>query len=108
MLRRPDMQYVLVDETALTDDDPDGLAGPFAHIVVDEAQELTDAEWQMLLRALPVREFHDRRRPSSGPARFTESWQRAARARRNRSSQRRRTDASTTGRRKRSWPRPNR
>ena len=33
------------------------LAGPFAHIVVDEAQELTDAEWQMLLLRCPSRSF---------------------------------------------------
>ena len=51
MLRGEDFQDALVDEAALTSADPDLLAGPFAHIVVDEAQELTDAEWQMLLSA---------------------------------------------------------
>ena len=30
---------------------------PFAHVVVDEAQELTDAEWQMLLLRCPSRSF---------------------------------------------------
>ena len=51
------------------------LAGPFAHIVVDEAQELTDAEWQMLLRRCPSRSFTivgDRAQARHG---FTESWQ---------------------------------
>ena len=43
--------------------------------MVDEAQELTDAEWQMLLRRCPSREFYDRQRPRPGQARFTESWQ---------------------------------
>jgi hypothetical protein len=43
---------------------PDLLAGPFAHVVVDEAQELTDAEWQMLLLPLPVAQLHHRRRPA--------------------------------------------
>ena len=44
MLRHEDMRVALVDEAALPSVDPDLLAGPFAHIVVDEAQELTDAE----------------------------------------------------------------
>ena len=55
--------------------DPDLLAGPFAHIVVDEAQELTDAEWQMLLPRCPSRSFTivgDRAQARHG---FTESWQ---------------------------------
>ena len=55
--------------------DPDRLAGPFAHIIVDEAQELTDAEWQMLLRRCPSRSFTivgDRAQARHG---FIESWQ---------------------------------
>src|SRR6476660_9560237 len=47
-LRHQDLRDALVDQSALPPADPDLLAGPFAHIVVDEAQELTDAEWQML------------------------------------------------------------
>ncbi|MCW2670177.1 MAG: Superfamily and helicase-like protein, partial [Frankiales bacterium] len=68
-------QDILVDETALPSTDPDLLAGPFAHIVVDEAQELTDAEWQMLLLRCPSRSFTivgDRAQARHG---FTESWQ---------------------------------
>src|SRR5262249_34521595 len=49
MLRGEDFHDALVDQAALPAAGPDLLAGPFAHIVVDEAQELTDAEWQMLL-----------------------------------------------------------
>ena len=74
MLRR-DVQAALVDETALPRRDLDLLAGPFAHIVVDEAQELTDAEWQMLLLRCPSRSFTivgDRAQARHG---FTESWQ---------------------------------
>ena len=55
--------------------DPDLLAGPFAHVVVDEAQELTDAEWQMLLLRCPSRSFTvvgDRAQARHG---FAESWQ---------------------------------
>jgi DNA helicase IV len=74
MLRGQDLQQSLVDETALPSSDPDLLAGPFAHIVVDEAQELTDAEWQMLLLRCPSRSFTivgDRAQARHG---FTESW----------------------------------
>ncbi|MEU6432141.1 RNA polymerase recycling motor ATPase HelR [Microbispora sp. NPDC046973] len=74
MLRGQDLQQALVDESALPAADPDRLAGPFAHIVVDEAQELTDAEWQMLLQRCPSRSFTivgDRAQARHG---FTESW----------------------------------
>ncbi|WAZ21426.1 AAA family ATPase [Streptomyces cinnabarinus] len=73
-LRRADFQRNLVDESELPTADPDLLAGPFAHIVVDEAQELTDAEWQMLLLRCPSRSFTivgDRAQARHG---FTESW----------------------------------
>ncbi|MFD9903181.1 RNA polymerase recycling motor ATPase HelR [Streptomyces sp. NPDC059063] len=75
MLRGADAQVSLVDESELVTADPDLLAGPFAHIVVDEAQELTDAEWQMLLLRCPSRSFTivgDRAQARHG---FTESWQ---------------------------------
>jgi hypothetical protein len=74
MLRGEDFAGALVDEAALPSADPDLLAGPFAHIVVDEAQELTDAEWQMLLLRCPSRSFTivgDRAQARHG---FTESW----------------------------------
>jgi len=74
MLRGQDSQDTLVDEAALPSVAPDLLAGPFAHIVVDEAQELTDAEWQMLLLRCPSRSFTivgDRAQARHG---FTESW----------------------------------
>jgi len=75
MLRVADLQEALVDEGAVPTSDPDLLAGPFAHIVVDEAQELTDAEWQMLLLRCPSRSFTivgDRAQARHG---FAESWQ---------------------------------
>ncbi|MGI5211735.1 RNA polymerase recycling motor ATPase HelR [Plantactinospora sp. CA-290183] len=74
-LRQLDLQDALVDEAALPGAEPDRLAGPFAHIVVDEAQELTDAQWQMLLLRCPSRSFTivgDRAQARRG---FTESWQ---------------------------------
>jgi DNA helicase IV len=74
MLRGQDLQETLVSGTAPPGTDPDLLAGPFAHVVVDEAQELTDAEWQMLLRRCPSRSFTivgDRAQARHG---FAESW----------------------------------
>lgn len=75
MLRGRDLKATLVDEAALPGTHPDELAGPFAHIVVDEAQELSDAEWQMLLLRCPSRSFTivgDRAQARHG---FHESWQ---------------------------------
>jgi hypothetical protein len=75
MLRGQDLQDKLVDDdAAATSAAPDQLAGPFAHLVVDEAQELTDAEWQMLLLRCPSRSFTvvgDRAQARHG---FAESW----------------------------------
>jgi hypothetical protein len=74
-LRQQGIRDALVDEGALPETELDLLAGPFAHIVVDEAQELTDAEWQMLLLRCPSRSFTivgDRAQARHG---FTESWQ---------------------------------
>jgi len=74
MLRGEDFADALVDQAALPGTDPDPLAGPFAHIIVDEAQELTDAEWQMLLLRCPSRSVTiagDRAQARHG---FTESW----------------------------------
>ncbi len=54
--------------------DADRLVGPFAHVVVDEAQELTDAQWQMLLSRCPSRSLTvvgDRAQARHG---FSESW----------------------------------
>ncbi|WP_235511480.1 RNA polymerase recycling motor ATPase HelR [Agromyces sp. Root81] len=74
MLRGQDVRNSLFDEAGLPKAEPDDLAGPFAHIIVDEAQELTDAEWQMLLARCPSRSFTivgDRAQARHG---FTESW----------------------------------
>jgi hypothetical protein len=74
MLRGQDLRTALVDEDAAPRTDPDLLAGPFAHVVVDEAQELTDAEWQMVLSRCPSRSLTivgDRAQARHG---FAESW----------------------------------
>ncbi|MCW4354017.1 AAA family ATPase [Hoyosella sp. YIM 151337] len=75
MLYGDDLRDALINESALPSTAPDRLAGPFAHVVVDEAQELTDAEWLMLVRRCPARSFTivgDRAQARHG---FTESWE---------------------------------
>jgi hypothetical protein len=75
MLRVHDLQGALVDVSPADEPTGDGLSGPFAHVVVDEAQELSDAEWQMLLVRCPARSFTivgDRAQARHG---FTESWE---------------------------------
>ncbi len=53
---------------------PDALEGPFAHVIVDEAQELTGAQWRMVLARCPSRSITvvgDRAQARAG---FAESW----------------------------------
>lgn len=74
MLVHDDLQTALVDDAALPTSDVDLLTGPFAHVVVDEAQELSDAEWAMLLRRCPSRSLTvvgDRAQARHG---FAETW----------------------------------
>ena len=71
---RGGLSEALVDEGALPQHDVDRLDESFAHIVVDEAQELTDAQWQMLRARCPSGSFTvvgDRAQARRG---FTESW----------------------------------
>ncbi len=73
-LRQEVLRDALVDEAGLARADPDSLAGPFAHLVVDEAQELTEAQWQMLLARCPARSLTvvgDRAQARHG---FPEAW----------------------------------
>ena len=73
-LRQQGIRDALVDDAALPDTDQDLLAGPFAHVVVDEAQELTDAEWQLLLRRCPSRSFTIVGDRAQAREPFTETW----------------------------------
>ena len=75
ILRGEDVYNSLDDDAAFETPDPDLLAGPFAHVIVDEAQELTDAEWRVLVARCPSRSFTivgDRAQARHG---FAESWQ---------------------------------
>ena len=74
MLRGADLRNALEDATHVEVAPPDALAGPFGHIIVDEAQELNDAQWAMILRRCPSRSLTvvgDRAQASTG---FTQSW----------------------------------
>ncbi|WP_110205512.1 RNA polymerase recycling motor ATPase HelR [Nocardioides daejeonensis] len=74
MLHGEDLRAALVEHAPAARSDIGRLDGPFAHIVVDEAQELTDAEWQMLLARCPARSLTvvgDRAQARRG---FSESW----------------------------------
>ncbi|MCZ4560240.1 RNA polymerase recycling motor ATPase HelR [Rhodococcus sp. IEGM 1401] len=73
-LRQDGIRDALVDSAGFEQIPSDPLAGPFAHIVVDEAQELTDAQWHMVLRRCPSRSITivgDRAQARLG---FAESW----------------------------------
>lgn len=78
MLRGHDLQGALDDEAgesaSARADSIDRLVGPFAHIVIDEAQELTDAEWRVVLARCPSRSLTivgDRAQARRG---FAEEW----------------------------------
>lgn len=75
MLRGQDLRGALDTLSAPAGSAEEQLAGPFAHIVVDEAQELTPAEWGMLLRRVPSRSMTvvgDRAQARHG---FRETWE---------------------------------
>lgn len=74
LLNRASIRDSLVHDDAFDAADADPLAGPFGHVIVDEAQELNDAEWQLLIRRCPSRSFTivgDRAQARHG---FTETW----------------------------------
>jgi hypothetical protein len=75
MLRGQDLRGALDTYEGPAASATDLLAGPFAHIIVDEAQELTPAEWAMLVRRVPslsLTVVGDRAQARHG---FPESWQ---------------------------------
>ncbi len=74
MLKVDDLRGALLRDAGGAGPDADVLAGPFTHVVVDEAQELTDAQWAMILRRCPSRSLTivgDRAQARHG---FTQSW----------------------------------
>jgi len=75
MLSGQDLRGVLDTTEAASASATELLAGPFAHIVVDEAQELTAAEWAMLTRRVPslsLTVVGDRAQARHG---FPETWE---------------------------------
>lgn len=80
-LRNPDLQDYLVSQLATSETTPDLLTGVFSHVIIDEAQDLSDAQWAMVLRRCPSGSLTivgDRAQCVSG---FLDSWpERLARA----------------------------
>ena len=75
MLRGQDLRSALDTFVGPSASSTELLAGPFAHVIVDEAQELTPAEWGMLIRRLPslsVTVVGDRAQARHG---FPETWE---------------------------------
>lgn len=74
MLRGDDLRGALVNPSGREAPGADRLAGPFGHIIVDEAQELTAAQWHMLLDRCPSKSITivgDRAQARHG---FAQSW----------------------------------
>lgn len=74
-LRHGDLRDALVDEAPLPAERHNRMEGPFSHVIVDEAQELSDAEWQVLMQRCPSRSFTvvgDRAQARAG---FSETWE---------------------------------
>ncbi|GLB64578.1 DNA helicase [Dietzia sp. NCCP-2495] len=74
MLRHTGMQEALLDPGRDEPAAPTGLAGQFGHIIVDEAQELTDAQWRMLLRRCPSGSLTVVGDRAQSRGEFGESW----------------------------------
>ncbi|MFY9678412.1 RNA polymerase recycling motor ATPase HelR [Glutamicibacter protophormiae] len=80
-LMNADLQDQLVEQRAPEEPVGDVSAGPFSHVIVDEAQDLTDAQWAMVLSRCPSGSLTivgDRAQATAG---FSGSWaERLARA----------------------------
>lgn len=74
ILRGADARAVLAGADVPPPLPPDELAGPFGHVVVDEAQELTDAQWRTLIARCPSRSFTVVGDRAQARRAFTESW----------------------------------
>lgn len=75
MLRQEELADTLIDEAQMPQEAINLLDGPFGHIIVDEAQELSDAQWLMLLRRCPSGSFTIVGDRAQARQPFSESWQ---------------------------------
>ena len=74
LLTQADMQEALEPDQYDEPTREERLSGPFGYIIVDEAQELTDAQWMMIVRRCPSRSLTivgDRAQARGG---FPETW----------------------------------
>lgn len=75
MLRGADVTESLRNASGLAQVRDHELDGPFGHILVDEAQELTDMQWRMLVRRCPARTLTVVGDRAQARVRFAETWQ---------------------------------
>ena len=75
LLNRASIRNALVHDDAMPNSQRNRLSGPFGHIIVDEAQELTDAEWQMVLARCPSRSVTVVGDQAQARRPFPESWE---------------------------------
>ena len=74
LLTQADMQEALEPDQYDEPTKEERLAGPFGHVIVDEAQELTEAQWMMIVRRCPSHSLTivgDRAQARGG---FSEMW----------------------------------
>lgn len=74
VLKGEDLRGALDNPSAREAPAPDRLAGPYDHIIVDEAQELTDAQWHMLLDRCPSKSFTIVGDPAQARHGFLQTW----------------------------------
>ena len=74
MLKGEDLRGALDNPSAREALASDRLAGPYGHIIVDEAQELTDAQWHMLLDRCPSKSFTIVGDPAQARHGFLQTW----------------------------------
>lgn len=70
-----DLQEQLLNQHLEADSETEIFDGPYSHVVIDEAQDLTDVQWAMILRRCPSGSLTivgDRAQASRG---FTGSWE---------------------------------
>ncbi len=74
-LMHADLQEQLVSQRAEAEEPTETTAEPFSHIIIDEAQDLSDAQWAMIFRRCPSGSLTivgDRAQAIAG---FSESWE---------------------------------
>lgn len=73
-LRNADLQEQLASHLVEHHGSDDFSAGPFSHVIIDEAQDLSDAQWAMILRRCPSGSLTIVGDRAQCPSGFNEPW----------------------------------